>query len=142
MDIENVLLIPQVKTGLEKAWRDSNPVGIDAHEEGGFVVRGGNEDAVVIRWPKGTTNEIELPPHKNCRFSGKEILLSFHTHPNTGSSFQQEPSITDIRAVKADPDLKGENYLGELVISCENIFLIDPEGEVRTICTFTEYFER
>jgi hypothetical protein len=32
--------------------------------------------------------------------------------------------------VRDDPDLKGPFYLGELVISKETLYLIDPNGQV------------
>jgi hypothetical protein len=87
----------------------------------------------VIRWETGLQNEIVLPPHKNCFVDEKDIIVSFHTHPNTGKDFQQEPSLTDIRAVSEDFDLKGEFYLGELVISEQNIYLIEPAGDYHII---------
>ena len=74
-----------------------------------------------------------MPPHKNCFVDGKDIIVSFHTHPNTGKDFQQEPSLTDVRAVSDDFDLKGEFYLGELVISEQNIYLIEPAGDYHII---------
>ncbi len=61
---------------------------------------------------------------------GCEIVASFHTHPNTGPGFLQEPSETDKRAVRDDPDLKGAAYEGELVISADWIYLIAPNGRV------------
>jgi len=60
-----------------------------------------------------------------------EILASFHTHPNTGSDYLQEPSETDKRAVRDDPDLKGAEYVGEFVVSQAIIFLVSPAGQVR-----------
>jgi hypothetical protein len=43
----------------------------------------------------------------------------------------QEPSETDLRAVRDDPDLKGSEYVGELVISAEIIYHITPSARVR-----------
>ena len=62
---------------------------------------------------------------------GLEIVASFHTHPNTGSDYLQEPSETDKRAVRDDPDLKGDDYIGEFVISQAVIYLVSPAGQVR-----------
>ena len=73
--------------------------------------------------------------------SGKTIVASFHTHPNTGPDFQQEPSLNDVRAVRDDPDLKGEFYLGEFVVSRENVYLIDPSGQVSAIGKTDEMFQ-
>ena len=91
---------------------------------------------------KERKNEIILPPHKNCFVEGKDIVASFHTHPNTGEDFQQEPSLTDLRAVRDDFDLKGEFYLGEFVISEQNIYLIEPSGEFHIFGQTREIFER
>ncbi len=60
-------------------------------------------------------------------------MASFHTHPNTGAEFLQEPSETDKRAVRDDPDLKGASYIGEFVIAQEAIYLITPNGGVREV---------
>ena len=118
---------------LNRAWLDSEPGESGGHEEGGFVVINDLRDLAVVRWDKGLQNEIVLPPHKNCFVDGKDIIVSFHTHPNTGRDFQQEPSLTDIRAVSDDFDLKSEFYLGELVISEQNIYLIGPVGDYHII---------
>ena len=55
-------------------------------------------------------------------------MATFHTHPNTGSDFLQDPSVTDIRAVRDDSQLKGPFYAGEFVISRDTIYLIEPTG--------------
>jgi hypothetical protein len=127
--LENQIILAE----LRKAWLDSEPNVSGGHEEGGFVVADNFGVLSVIRWEKGTHNEIILPPHKNCFVDGKDIVASFHTHPNTGKDFQQVPSLTDIRAVRDDFDLKGEFYLGEFVISEENIYLIESSGLVSVI---------
>jgi proteasome lid subunit RPN8/RPN11 len=59
-----------------------------------------------------------------------DIVASFHTHPNTGSDYLQEPSETDRRAVRDDAELKGKFYEGELVVAQGNVYLITPQGTV------------
>jgi len=54
--------------------------------------------------------------------------------------YLQEPSETDKRAVRDDPDLKGSDYVGEFVISYEMIFLITPAGRVREVAETRELF--
>jgi len=127
---------------LKQAWLDSEPNISGSHEEGGFIVVDDFGVLSVVRWEKGLQNEIVLPPHKNCLVDEKSIVASFHTHPNTGADFEQESSLTDIRAVRDDPDLKGEFYLGEFVISQENIYLIEPSGLFSVIIRTEEIFER
>jgi hypothetical protein len=136
--VENQTILSELK----QAWFDSEPNVSGGHEEGGFIVSDDFGVLGVIRWEKGTNNEIVLPPHKNCFVNGKDIVASFHTHPNTGKDFQQEPSLTDIRAVRDDFDLKGEFYLGEFVVSEENIYLIEPLGQTSIIGKTDAYFKR
>lgn len=97
-----------VRSALKQAWEDSQPGTTDGHEEGGFIVGTSRGDFEIIRWPQGGLSSIALPPHPNCKIDNKEIIATFHTHPNTGADYLQEPSETDKRAVRDDPDLKGD----------------------------------
>ena len=97
--VKNILENESILAELKKAWIDSEPDESGGHEEVGFIVADDVGNLVVIRWDKGLQNEIVLPLHKNCFVDGKDIIASFHTHPNTGKDFPQEPSLTDIRAV-------------------------------------------
>jgi len=118
---------------LKRAWQESQPGVSGGHEEGGFILQDAAGNISVDRWPKGAQDTIILPPRPNCRIGGKDIVGSLHTHPNTGSDYLQEPSETDKRAVRDDPDLKGELYVGEFVISTDKIYLITPNGQVSEI---------
>lgn len=135
-----VLNHPVTRAALKQAWEDSNPGDFGGHEEGGFVLQDEVGEFSVLRWAKGEQDEILLPPHFDCQIGGKEIIASFHTHPNTGDDYLQEPSETDKRSVRDDADLKGENYVGELVISQDTIYLILPTGRVRELADTQEYF--
>jgi len=125
-----LLADPVVRSALRQAWMDSLPGTSNAHEEGGFVLRDGSGNLRVERWPSGAQRTIVVPPHRGCRIGAEEIIASFHTHPNSGTAFLQEPSQTDKRAVRDDLDLKGASYEGEWVISQETLYLIDPYGSV------------
>ena len=57
-------------------------------------------------------------------------MATFHMHPNPGDNYQQEPSLTDIRAVRDDPDLSQSDYEGEYVIATESIYSISKTGDV------------
>ncbi|MBM3179565.1 MAG: DUF4329 domain-containing protein [Chloroflexi bacterium] len=126
-----VLSNTDIRSALQQAWTDSNPGLNSGHEEGGFVVRDSDGSLSVRRWQRGLQDTIQVPPHRNCVFDGLEIVASFHTHPNTGSDYLQEPSETDKRAVRDDLDLKGDEYIGEFVISQAVIYLVSPAGQVR-----------
>jgi len=124
---------PAIREGLRQAWEDSLPGTAGAHEEGGFVLRDEKGRLGIARWPVGQQNEITLPPHGGCRFAGQDIVGTFHTHPNRGAGFLQEPSPTDVRAVRDDANLKGPDYEGEFVVSHEWIYQIRPSGRVDVV---------
>ena len=126
----SLLSNPLVRSALEQAWGDSRPEATGGHEEGGFILQGQDGHLSVRRWPTGAQNSISLPPHPNCQLEDKDIVASFHTHPNTDESYLQEPSETDKRAIREDPDLKGIVYKGEFVISHQTIYLVSPDGFV------------
>lgn len=127
---------------LKQAWQDSQPGVTGGHEEGGFVLRDSVGNLSVVRWPKGNQNIIILPPHANCRIGEHDIVATFHTHPNTGSDHLQEPGETDKRAVRDDPDLKGQLYEGEFVISQETIYLVSPNGQVNEVGNTRDIFAK
>ncbi|MFN0112374.1 MAG: hypothetical protein ACKVZH_26250 [Blastocatellia bacterium] len=129
-----------VRGVLKQAWEDSEPGSAMPHEEGGFVVRDSAGAFQVHRWPKGAQNEICVPPHSGCKVGEGEIVASFHTHPNTSGDYLQEPSETDKRAVRNDPNLKGADYVGEFVISQDTIYLITPTGQVRELADTNDLF--
>jgi proteasome lid subunit RPN8/RPN11 len=124
-----------VYNALTEAWKESQPGLTGGHEEGGFILRDEAGKMSVIRWPRGETDYIFMPPHADCRITDKEIIGTFHTHPNTGLDYLQEPGEADRRAVRDDPDLKGVGYVGELVISQQAIYLITPSGEISEVAT-------
>ncbi len=133
MDPASLLRHPTVHAALKRAWHDSEPGIAGGHEEGGFVVQEPTGDLRVERWPRGERDSILVPPHPSCTFNGMDIIASFHTHPNTGPDYLQEPGDTDRRAIRDDPDLMGAFYLGEVVIAQANIYFIAPAGQVRIL---------
>jgi hypothetical protein len=50
-----------------------------------------------------------------------------------GPDYEQEPSLTDIRAVQNDPDLNHPQFEGEYVISTKIVYLIPRDGRVEEI---------
>ncbi|MBI4664438.1 MAG: hypothetical protein HY735_37060 [Verrucomicrobia bacterium] len=128
--LETLLKNPTICAALRLTWRESQPGPSGGHEEGGFVVQEPTGTLRVIRWPKGAGNVIHVPAHLGCRIEGAEIVASFHTHPNTGADYLQQPSETDKRAVRDDPDLKSLHYAGELVISAALVYGVTPSGSV------------
>jgi hypothetical protein len=131
----DLLREPEVREALSEAWKESQPGLTGGHEKGGFIVLDENDKLSVRRWPKGENNLIRVPGHAGCEIDGLPIVATFHTHPNTGADFLQEPSETDKRGVRDDAELKGSLYIGEFVIADEMVYLITPGGAVREIDT-------
>ncbi|HEY1717259.1 MAG TPA: hypothetical protein VGH42_03075 [Verrucomicrobiae bacterium] len=129
----DLLREPEVRETLSEAWKESQPGLTGGHEEGGFIVLDENDKLSVRRWPKGESNLIRVPDHPGCETGGLPIVATFHTHPNTGADFLQEPGETDKRGVRDDVNLKGPLYIGEFVIADEMVYLITPGGAVREI---------
>ena len=131
-----------IRAALRQAWENSNPGATVGHEEGGFILRDSEDNLSVVRWPQGAQGNIALPPHPGCKIGENDIVATFHTHPNTGNNYLQQPSETDKRAVRDDPDLKGVYYEGEFVVSQETIYLIAPSGRVGEIGNTQEIFDQ
>lgn len=124
---------PAICAALKQAWQDSQPGITGGHEEGGFILRDAAGNLSVLRWPKGEQNVIVLPVHPSCKIGEHDIVATFHTHPNTGSDYLQEPGETDKRSVRDDLHLKGGSYEGEFVIAQEAIYLVTPHGQVSIV---------
>ena len=129
----DILREPAVRSALAAAWEESNPGLIGGHEEGGLVVLNDDEKLSVLRWPVGEGSRIKVPTHHGCAVNGRPIVATFHTHPNIGPDFLQEPSETDRRGVRDDSELKGATFVGEFVVADEMIYLVTPSGAVREL---------
>jgi hypothetical protein len=124
---------PATNAGLARAWKESCPGSASGHEEGGFIVFDKGGQLKVVRWPTGEQNQIRVPAHAGCMIDGQPIAASFHTHPNIGPEYLQEPSETDKRGVRDDAELKADYYAGEIIITNEMVYLVKPDGAVGEI---------
>lgn len=131
--IETLLADQGVVRELAQAWRDSMPGETGGIENGGFIVQDTSGKFLVLRWLPSSQDEIYVPQHDGCKVAGVDIVATLHTHPTTGADAQQEPSKEDITTIRDDPDLKGNLYVGEFVISTEKIYLISPDGVVSEV---------
>jgi hypothetical protein len=129
----SVLQNNAVRDELRRAWVESQPGPRGGHEEGGFVLRQADGGLTIERWPRGAQDEIEVPDHSGGRRGGAVIVATFHTHPNTGPNYLQEPGPADTRGVTNDPDLRHPEYEGEYVISLNTVYLIRPDGAVEAV---------
>jgi hypothetical protein len=122
-----------VQAELRRAWQDSEAATHRAHEEGGFILQAKDGTLIVERWPRGIQNEILVPSHPNGKRSELPIVATFHTHPNPGPEFEQEPSLGDIRAVRDDPDLGHAEFEGEYVIASELVYRVSRTGKIEIV---------
>lgn len=122
-----------IRTELRRAWEESSPGVTGGHEEGGFICVDSENDFVVDRWGSGKKSEIFAPPHPNGKRNNETIVATFHTHPNTGTNFMQEPNTEDCTIVTDDEDLRTVHYVGEFVISNISLYFIFPDGEFVTL---------
>ena len=129
----SVLDNDEIRRQIRRAWEESAPGTTGAHEEGGFVLKAADGSLTVERWPCGIQDRIELPSHVGGQRGGSIIVATFHTHPNFGPDFLQEPSLTDIRAVRDDPNLSHAEYEGEYVVSSQLVFRIRRDGTVEVL---------
>lgn len=128
-----VLNLAVVASALRNAWLDSQPDSDLRHEEGGFILRDESGQVNVERWPIGMGNSIEVPEHARGMRGDSLVIATFHTHPNPAPEYAQEPSLTDVRAVRNDLELRREEYEGEYVISRELVYRINRDGSVETV---------
>ena len=113
---------------LRRAFEESC-VGTDrAVEQGGFIVRDPASVAIeVVRLPARNRDSFAYSICADGMFHGKQIIGSFHTHPNIGAEWRPEPSLQDIRLSQDYPDTMGPH---QFVIASEKIYHIDREGVV------------
>lgn len=98
--LEALLRTPTICAALNQAWQESQPGLSGGHEEGGFIVQDSTGALRVIRWPRGSGSTIIVPAHDGCQFEGADIIASFHTHPNTGPDYLQEPTESEKRRAR------------------------------------------
>jgi hypothetical protein len=134
----DILRYEAVRLGIAKAWVESKPGLAGGHEEGGFIVLEGEDKLSLRRWQAGEADRIRVPGHQGCEVNGMPIVATFHTHPNTGPDYLQEPGETDKRGVRDDAELKGSQYVGEFVVANETVYLIAPSGTVRELDSCSE----
>jgi len=127
-----LLADPNVIAAMREAFEESDVGGPIPIEQGGFILRHPETgDLVVERLPSVGRDSFSYPICSDGRYNGKEIVGTFHTHPNTGSDWTQEPSPQDIRLSKEFPETMGSH---QFVVSVETIYHIDNEGDVSEAC--------
>jgi hypothetical protein len=113
---------------MRRAFEESDVGGRNPVEQGGFILKDpltGTFSVALL--PAGAADSLVYPVCSDGMHDGKQIVGSFHTHPNTGPDWQQEPSLQDIRLSQEYPETMGAH---QFVISQKTIYHIDDDGAV------------
>ncbi|OPY75702.1 MAG: hypothetical protein A4E64_01815 [Syntrophorhabdus sp. PtaU1.Bin058] len=82
---------PNIVSGINAAWNDSNPGMTATREHGGWIVIDTETgDLSIQRWPEGQQAIITPTPRPVY------AVAHFHTHPNIGPMWNPNPSPPDI----------------------------------------------
>lgn len=132
----DLLSHPDVIDGFRRAYEESR-VGTESPiEQGGFILLDPVTAALeVVRVPSGGRDSLEYPICPDGTYQGKQIVGTFHTHPNTGPQWQQDPSPQDVRLSQDYPETTGSH---QFVIASETIYHIDNEGTVSEVASTSE----
>jgi hypothetical protein len=118
----------KIRAALKQAAKDSDIGGKNPVEQGGFILKDPKTGQLSVeRWPKGQGASIQPVMSTDGKHNGKEIVGSFHTHPNVGKGWKPEPSAADIKFVKNYPETAGADHF---VISKDTIYHLDKNGKV------------
>jgi hypothetical protein len=124
----DLLSDPDVIDGIRRAYEESDVGGDAPTEQGGFILWNlVDRTFEVARVPARGRDSLAYPVCGDGNYNGKQIVGSFHTHPNTGSEWRQGPSPQDIRLSQDYPETMGPN---QFVIASETIYHIDNDGAV------------
>ena len=124
-----------VEAALRRAYQESDVGGTNPREQGGFIVRDGDGALRVDRLPAGEEDALEFPVCRDGVYNGEKIAGTFHTHPNIGTGWRQEPSQADIEFSVNFPETSGPH---QFVVSKANIYHIANDGVVSTVGATTD----
>ncbi len=127
---EQILQDENVRQELQKAWTDSDDGGPNDHEEGGYIVQKPDGSLGVVRMTTGGEDSIVPDLYPSGMIGDDKIVGSFHTHPNTGTSYDDAPSEADTDFVTNYPETTGPHHF---VLSPNDVYHIDNSGTVTTV---------
>jgi hypothetical protein len=123
-----LLVDPNVIAAMREAFDESDVGGPIPIEQGGFILSDPQTGGLQVeRLPPAGRDSLTYPICSDGRYNGKLIVGTFHTHPNTGPDWTQEPSRQDIQLSKQFPETMGRH---QFVVSVETIYHIDNDGVV------------
>ena len=129
--VSELLAHPGVIAGIRRAFVESDVGGWRPREQGGFLIRDAHTRFItVIRLPASAHDSLRFPLCANGLFEDNLIVGSFHTHPNTGSEWRQEPSPQDILLSKEYPETMGPH---QFIVSREIFYHVNNDGLVTEI---------
>ncbi len=92
---------PNIIAAMQRAYQESDVGGPNPTEQGGYVLRSVTSSGFEVeRLPAGQRDSLSYPICTDGRYNGRDIVATFHTHPNTGAEWSQAPSPQDVRLSK------------------------------------------
>lgn len=127
-----------VVSALRRAYDESGVGSNHPIEQGGFIVIDPDSHRLdVVRLPTQGRDSFAFPICADGLYGGRRIVGSFHTHPNTGAEWRQEPSVQDIRISQNYPETMG---MHQFVIAEGAIYHIDNDGVVTEMGPTSQLF--
>lgn len=125
---KDLLADPSVNAAMKTAAQESHIGGPNPTEQGGLILSDSKTGALSVeRYPHGVGDSISPIISRDGTHNGKEIIASFHTHPNVGGSWNPAPSGPDIAFVKNYPESAGKEHF---VVSKDTVYRIGNDGKV------------
>jgi RHS repeat-associated protein len=127
---------PIVNRAMRQAYVLSN-VGIKGWEveQGGTIGMNSNRTFFVSTWGHGKQSSIIPDYYPTGMIGNAEVVGSFHTHPNIGKGWQQEPSPSDLNWFKNNEKSAGDVHF---VITEIRVYLIQ-RSEVFSRVVWSEF---
>ncbi len=142
---EKLLQDPKVQRALAHAIRKSTSNPKNIHEEGGFILQDSKGKIAVRNLPAGGQASLRFPPYLDGRIGNREIIGSFHTHPNagvipgTGFTWDPRPSDRDIDNSRNFPKLFGR--IQYVVARDDKIYAVDNQGNFTEVGDTNDLFK-
>jgi proteasome lid subunit RPN8/RPN11 len=130
-----ILADPNVRQAMRQAWEDSDDGGPNDHEEGGYIVQNPDGSLAVVRVPSGDEDSVSFDIHESGMIGDQRIVGTFHTHPNTGTTYDDTPSDADTSNSRDYPTTMGPH---QFILSPNDVYHVDNAGQVSTVGSLNE----
>ena len=135
----------RVQRALAHAIRKSTSNPKSVHEEGGFILQDLKGRIQIKNIRSGSQDELRFPAHLDGRIGNRDIIGSFHTHPNfgidpkTGDTWNPKPSDPDIQNMQNFPTAFGPIHY--VVAYKDKIYALDNQGNITEVGNTDDLFK-